>query len=209
MEMLMPSRFECIAILETLGTPSHICRHSLMVTEVAVFLGRLLNCNGSKLDLSLVEAAALLHDVGKQQSLEQGGDHALLGAQMLEGIVPPAVAGIVSEHVWLEPSQIGAPLTESVLVNYSDKRVKHEQVVSIEERYHDLIARYAKSPIHRQRLLEKLTLYIELEKQIFSHLNIAPLGVEIMGLTIDNRRGVGSDGNQETDCCAARGRQIG
>jgi len=180
-----------------------------MVTEVALFLGKRLNGNGSKLDLKLVEAAALLHDVGKQQSLERGGDHALLGAQMLEGIAPPAVAAIVSEHVWLEPSQIAAPLTESVLVNYSDKRVKHEQVVSVEDRYHDLIARYAKSLTHRQRLLEKLTLYLELEKQIFSHLNIAPLDVEIMGLTIDDLRGAGSDGNQETDCSAAGGRQIG
>jgi uncharacterized protein len=202
----MPSRSECIKILETLGTPSHICRHSQMVTEVALFLGRGLNCNSSKLDLSLVEAAALLHDVGKQQSLERGGDHAILGAQMLEGIVPPAVARIVSEHIWLEPSQIEAPLTESVLVNYSDKRVKHDQVVSLEERYHDLIARYAKSLPHRQRLLEKLALYLELEKQIFSHLNVAPLSVEIMGLSIDNLRGAGPDGNEETDCSLAGGR---
>jgi len=142
-EMLMPSRFECIGILEKTGMPCHIRRHSLMVAEVALFLGRLLNGNGSKLDLNLVEAAALLHDIGKQQSLERGGDHAILGARMLEGIVHPAIARIVSEHIWLEPSHIAGPLTESLLVNYSDKRVKHEQVVSVEERYHDRIDGYA------------------------------------------------------------------
>ena len=189
--------------------PHHICRHSLMVTEVALFLGRLLNANGSNLNLDLVEAAALLHDIGKQQCLEQGGDHAVLGARMLEGIAHPAIAGIVSEHIHLEWAQIAAPLTESVLVNYSDKRVKHDQVVSIEERYHDLIARYARSLTQRQRLLDKLNLYLELEKSIFRHLNIKPMGVEIMGLTIDNQKGAAPDGNEKTDCCVACGRQVG
>jgi uncharacterized protein len=207
--MLMLSRPECMKLLEKIDMPCHIRRHSLMVAEVALFLGKLLNRNSSKLDLRLIEAAALLHDVGKQQSLEKGGDHALLGARMLEGIVHPAIARIVSEHVWLEPSHIVAPLTESVIVNYSDKRVKHDQIVSVEERYDDLIARYSKSPTHRQHLLDKLNLYIELEKKIFAHLDIAPLGVEIMGLTIDDFKGAGSDGNEEIDCCLTGGRQIG
>jgi uncharacterized protein len=207
--MMIPSRSECIEILDRMGTPPHICRHSLMVTQVALFLGKHINGNGSRLDLNLVEAAALLHDVGKMQSLEHGGDHAILGAGMLEGIVHPDVARIVSEHIRLEPSQIAGPLTESLLVNYSDKRVKHEQVVSVEERYHDLIDRYAKSLDHHRLLLEKLNLYRELETKIFRHLNIAPLSAEIMGLTIDSLRGAGPDGNEETHCGTAGGRQIG
>lgn len=208
-EMLIPSRSECIKILEKAGMPRHIRCHSLMVTEVALILASHLNDAGSKLDPKLVEAAALLHDIGKQQSLERGGDHALLGARMLEGIVPSAVAGIVSEHIHLEPSRVAAPVTESVLVNYSDKRVMHDRVVSIEDRYYDLIARYAKSPSHRLRLLEKLDLYRELEKNIFSRLDITPLGVEIMGLTIDNLKGAGPNGDEETQCCTAGGRQVG
>jgi hypothetical protein len=30
-----------------------------------------------------------------------------------------------------------------------------------------------------------------------------------MGLTIDNLRGAGPDGDQKTECCTAGGRQIG
>jgi uncharacterized protein len=207
--MLMLSRSECIKLLEKMDMPHHIRRHSLMVAEVAMLLGKHLNRNSSKLDLHLIEAAALLHDIGKQQSLEKGGDHAILGARMLDGIVHPAIARIVSEHIWLEPSHVEEPLTESVIVNYSDKRVRHDEIVSVEDRYHDLIARYAKSNAQQQQLLAKLNLYFELEDKIFSHLHIAPLGVEIMGLTIDDSKGAGSDGNEETDCCVAGGRQIG
>ncbi len=181
-----------------------------MVAEVAVHLGTLLNRNSSDLDLRMVEAAALLHDVGKQRSLQTGEDHAALGARMLAGIVPPAVTKIVGEHVYIDSSGIESPLTESLLVNYSDKRVKHDRIVSVEERFQDLIARYAKSLSHRDLLLEKLKLYTVLERNIFSHLEIEPLGKEIMDITIDDIKGAGSNnhGNEQENHCAAGGREI-
>ncbi len=102
------------------------------------------------------------------------------------------------------------PLTESLIVNYSDKRVKHDQVVSLDERYQDLIERYAKAPPQTQFLLEKLDLYIELERTIFSHLNIAPQGMEIMGITIDRIKGAyPNNGKAKADTGLAGGREIG
>ena len=159
-----------------------------MVAEVSLLLGERLNQNSSRLDLRIVEAAALLHDVGKMRSLETGEDHAHLGARMLDGMVHPAITRIVREHIFLDSSQVDGLINESLLVNYSDKRVKHDQVVSVEERYHDLIVRYAKSPSHREFLLGKLGLYRELEKGIFSHLTIAPEDAEIMSITLDNTK---------------------
>ena len=169
--------------------PDHIRRHSLLVTQVALFLAQRLNGNGCRLDLGLIEAAALLHDVGKISSLETGQDHAVHGAQMLDGIVDPAIAAIVEQHISLAASQVAGPITESLLVNYADKRVRHDQVVSVEDRYEDLIARYSKSPSHEQFLRRKLDLYVELERTIFSHLTIEPQGEEIMGITIDLFKG--------------------
>ncbi len=107
----------------------------------------------------------------------------------MKGIVDPAVARIVKEHISLESSQVAGPVTESLIVNYSDKRVRHDQVVLVEERYRDLIARYAKAPSHEQFLRRKLDLYFALETTIFSHLTIAPHGTEIMGIAIDRVKG--------------------
>jgi putative nucleotidyltransferase with HDIG domain len=187
--MLIPSRTECMGLLRQFDMPQHIRRHSLIVAEVALLLAGRLNRNSSRLDLRLIEAAALLHDIGKVTSLKTGEDHAVLGAQMLEGIVAPAVARIVMEHISLESSQVAGPVTESLVVNYSDKRVKHDRVVSIEDRYHDLIERYAKAPPQVQFLCHKLDLFSALEGTIFSHLTIAPRGSEIMGITIDGIKG--------------------
>lgn len=190
--------------------PLNIKRHSLLVAEVAVFLGKQLNCNSLNLDLRTVEAGALLHDVGKMRGLTTGENHALLGARMLAGKVGPAVAGIVGEHIYLEPAQVAGPVTESLLVNYSDKRVKHDTIVSVEERYYDLIARYAKTESHRQLLLGKLELYRQLEAKIFSHLNIEPMGVEVMGLTIAHLPGSETEdyAAEKNDRRVAVGREV-
>ncbi len=206
----MLSRKECIEYLEKINMPCHIRRHSMMVAKVALFLGERLNRNGSRLDLRLVETGALLHDVGKERTLKTGEDHALVGAEMLAGIVTPATARIVREHIFLEPHHVEGQLSEAILVNYSDKRVMHEQVVSVQTRYHDLIERYAKTPVHHRRLLEKLELYLALERKIFSHLSIEPRGAEIMGLKLNNNKGAGSEyDRQEAHCGVAGGRQIG
>lgn len=187
--MLIPSRTECMKLLGQFDMPQHIRRHSLLAAEVALLLAAQLNQNSSRLDLRLIEAGALLHDIGKMSSLKTGEDHAALGAQMIEGMVAPAVARIVEEHISLDSSQVAGPVTESLIVNYSDKRVRHDQVVLVEDRYRDLIERYAKSPLHVQFLRHKLDLCFALERTIFSHLAIAPQGSEIMGITIDRIKG--------------------
>ncbi len=186
--MPVSSRNECLELLQRFSTPEHIRRHSLLVAEVALFLAARLNGNGCRLDPSLIEAASLLHDIGKIHSIETGEDHAVLGATMLDGTVAPAIADIVRDHISLDRSQVAGPITESLLVNYSDKRVRHDQVVSIEERYEDLIARYAKSFSHEQFLRKRLDLYVELEQTIFSHLSIVPRGPEIMGIRLTSSK---------------------
>ncbi len=187
--MLIPSRTECLELLQRFDMPHNIRRHSLVVAEVALFLAARLNRNSSRLDLRLTEAAALLHDIGKASSLLTGENHAALGSHMLDGIVDPAVSRIVEEHISLASSQVAGPITESLIVNYSDKRVKHDRVVSIEERYEDLITRYAKGPSQEQFLRRKLELYSALETTVFSHLSIAPHDAEIMGIAIDRIKG--------------------
>ena len=182
--MLVPSREECLELLARHEMPEHILRHSLMVTEVAVAISARLNRNSCRLDLRLVEAAALLHDIGKKAGLETGENHAELGARILDGIVAAPVARIVAEHIYMDGSQTEGPLTESLIVNYSDKRVKHDRVVTIPERFEDLIVRYAKSPAQAGMLRGKQELYMALERTIFSHLPIAPHDAGIMGITV-------------------------
>jgi len=176
--MPIPTRSQCLNLMEQIGMPVHIQRHSLLVAKVAFCLGSLLNETALALNLELIEAGALLHDIAKERSIRTGERHDDLGARMVLELGYHRLAPIIKDHVHLDRSQLEAPITESLLVNYSDKRVKHDRVVSLHDRFQDLIVRYAKTRDHRSRLLEKLDLFLEVEIRIFEKLTIGPADLE-------------------------------
>lgn len=154
--------------------PDNIRRHSLLVADLAVALARELGARGEALDVDLVEAAALLHDVGKARSLQTGEDHAALGAGMVADLGFPELSQTVREHTLLSARQLGDHLSESLLVNYCDKRVRHEELVSLQDRLEDLADRYCRTPEQRQILAVLLKLYMQLEQRIFADLAFGP-----------------------------------
>jgi uncharacterized protein len=172
--MMIPTRSQCLALMEQTQMPEHIQKHSITVAHVAVFLGGLLNQNGVRLNLGLLEAGALLHDIAKARTLSTGQRHEDLGAGMLESWGYAMLSPLVREHVILESSALLGPITESLVVNYADKRVKHDQIVPLKDRFYDLIGRYAKTSEHRTWLRTKFELYLLLESKIFEHLTISP-----------------------------------
>lgn len=176
--MAIPTRSECFRLMRKMQMPPHIQRHSLLVAEIALYLAELLKQNGARLNSALVEAGALLHDIAKSRSLSTGVRHESMGAQLLHEWGYLALAAIVQDHVNLDLIRLNGPITESLLVNYADKRVKHDQVVSLEERFYDLIDRYAKTSRQEQRLLQKLQLYTILERKIFGRLTMEPYDLE-------------------------------
>jgi putative nucleotidyltransferase with HDIG domain len=160
----------------------HIARHSKIVTQIALLLGRKLNNCGCDLDLNLVEAGALLHDITKTASIETTDNHAHPGAELLASLGYPAVADGVRQHITLDPPILSQEsIREAELVNYADKRVKHEEVVSIEERFRDIKERYIRRFPALQERFEEVRLETQvLEKRIFSKIDISPEEVQTM-----------------------------
>ena len=183
--MNIPTRNECLGLMDRIHMPLHIKKHSLTVAAVALYLARPLKRRGWSLDLNLVEAAALLHDIAKARSIETGEQHHELGAQMITDLGYPALAPIIFEHISLDTARISGPITESLIVNYADKRVKHDCIVTIQDRFDDLIVRYGKTSDHREWLKDRLGLYILLERKIFERLTVPPAGTELMHLSVD------------------------
>jgi len=211
--MVIPSRSECFSLMKRVRMPRHIQFHSMLVAEIAVFLGKLLNHRSNELDLQLLEAGGLLHDIAKPRSIATGERHEELGAEMLREWGFPRVAPIVGEHVTMDPGRAMGPVTESILVNYADKRVRHAEIVSIEERFLDLIDRYARSREQAAFLEQRMGLYFSLEERIFEHLPIHPTGHELMAIqiSVDCRQGEGGNGNngKKADRCVAGWGEVG
>ena len=66
----------------------------------------------------------------------------------------------MAQHVWLNREGDPSSVSEEEVVNYADKRVRHDQIVSLEERFQDLKNRYGKDQrsIHYLERLEKMIL---------------------------------------------------
>lgn len=174
---MIPTREKCLELICQHRMLPHIVRHSKLVTEVALLIGRKLNSCGQHLDLSLVEAGALLHDIMKTMSIQTKEDHAQTGGELLNSLGYPAVASIVRQHIRVDKRSFepDGVVSEEELVNYADKRVKHEELVDIEERFQDIQERYANKFPGLQESLEEVRLETQLlEQKIFSNLDISP-----------------------------------
>ena len=81
----------------------------------------------------------------------------------------PAVAEIVREHVWLSRNPAEPwPLREVEIVNYADKRVLHDLVVTLGQRFADLRRRYGRTPEIVDRITTNEQRSLILEKKIFA-----------------------------------------
>ncbi len=160
------------------GMLPHIVDHSFQVTRVALYLAKELQKKGQRIDIRLVEAASLLHDLTKTESLRTREDHAQTGAELLSGMGYERVGKVVAEHIHLLRGNDGSNISEEEVVHYADKRVQHDRVVSLEERFNDLVDRYGKGKETTEQFenLKKVTL--EIEVRIFSILGIDPRALE-------------------------------
>ena len=141
----------------------NIRAHSLMVTRVAqVLLEALGNSTRPKAVLppgNLVAAGALLHDIAKTRCLENNCDHARHGRDICLELGYPEVAEVVREHVILtefSPKRYGQDhFLAKELVYYADKRVRHDEIVSLDERLDYILERYGNNDPKRHSLIKE------------------------------------------------------
>jgi len=157
------------------GMLPNIREHSFRVMQVSELLGRALAAAGFELHLPLISTGALLHDIGKTACLGTTNNHAHLGADILSGLGYPELAQVVREHVRLEEMADPRPLREAEVVNYADKRVLHDRVVSLADRFADLQVRYGRTPEAQARIAAMEIKTRTLEEKLFAPLSLSPL----------------------------------
>lgn len=172
--MTIPTIEECFILMKQMAMPDHILRHSLLVANIAKTIATDFGASGIPVDVELVESAALLHDIGKARALVTKEDHGVLGAKLLTDEGYGELAPIVLGHIGLTSFDEDEPFTETLIVNYSDKRVMHDTIVSLEVRFNDLERRYARDETGRALVAQMLDVYRRLEAAIFRELSFEP-----------------------------------
>jgi uncharacterized protein len=171
----VPSREECLALMADQGMLPNIRSHSLQVARVAQVLAVHLPSSRPPLDLALLEAGALLHDIAKTECLKTKERHTDIGAAFLEARGYPEVAAIVAQHVTLKAGlSENHRVTEIEIVHYADKRVLHEEIVDLQTRFEYLQRQYGRTSEDRKRIAALLENSLNQEKKIFRDLPFSP-----------------------------------
>jgi len=163
-----------MALLVKYNTPEHIVLHSRAVWEVGKVIGAGLLSKQHPIDMDLLKAACLLHDIAKYVCIiEKSKYHDVRGGEILTQEKLPDIAAIVIEHVILRENNDDS-IREKHLVFYADKRVVHDKVVTLEERFQYLVDTYARNPQANAWLGEMKEKTMRLEKRIFRLLDFEP-----------------------------------
>ena len=171
----VPDRETCYGLWARFAMLPNIIIHSLMVAQAASRVAAALVRAGHDLDLPLVEAGALLHDIAKTECLVSRCNHAERGREIALGLGFPGVAGLVADHI--DPVRTvdkAGLISPSTVVNYADKRGLHDRVTSIPDRIEDLVVRYTTAPEHEDRIRAMGREAQELEAKLFKGLDLTP-----------------------------------
>jgi putative nucleotidyltransferase with HDIG domain len=179
MVIAIPSRSTCLALMEQYDMLENIRQHSLLVARVAETLVRHLHATAAGAadvaGVDLVIAGALLHDIAKTRCLDGSCRHAEEGQLICEEHGYPEIGRIVGEHVILSsftPDRYRNGIFPArEIVYYADKRVRHDQIVSLQDRLDYIIERYSgRNPLIEQRIKDNFLTCQELEEYVFSFL---------------------------------------
>jgi putative nucleotidyltransferase with HDIG domain len=169
-----PSNEECYRLFRQTGMLDNIVDHSRQVCRVATFLTDQLRKTDLILNRKLVAAGALLHDITKTRSFDTGEDHAKTGEKFVAGLGYREVGKIVGQHVALNSYFSTNTPDEAEIVNYADKRVLHDQIVSMDKRMEYILERYCQKPGYSSRLERLWKASRKMEKRIFRYLSFLP-----------------------------------
>ncbi len=162
----LPSENECFELMNHYNMLPNIVDHSIQVMRVAMVVANHL-IDQSLINIPLLKAGALLHDIAKTISIQNNDRrHDLIGGEILRQHGYVEIAIIVESHVILNDFNHHGPLEEREIVHYADKRVMHDVIVTLDERIEDLCERYGKNDEIKILIKENLEFLRLLESKI-------------------------------------------
>ena len=162
-----PDDARCLAWWDEFDMLPHIRQHSLAVARVATSLALAAKDHGLDVDVQTVRASALLHDLAKTYTIRHGGNHSQLGGAWVQELTgnPLVACGIVHHVHWPWAVDARAFFLPMAII-YADKRVRHDTVVTLDERFEDLYSRYGTTQYIRDRLAESRQQSLTIEKAL-------------------------------------------
>ena len=124
-----PTPKECLAIMVDNEVPERIIKHCEAVEKMASTLYMQIASFGLNIDPHRLRAAALLHDIARQEKR-----HASVGASRLKAMGYESIGDIIATHMDIDV-ELHSPLTAAELLFLADKLVGDDEVCGYEKRF--------------------------------------------------------------------------
>lgn len=179
MKNSVPTIEQCLSWIDQHEMLDNIRQHSFVVARVAEALFNGLERVGKApvlADKDLVLAGALLHDIAKTLCIRTGCHHANVGQQICVDLGYPQIGELVAEHVVLKrftPELYSKGIFGAKeLVYYADKRVRHDEVVTLDNRLEYILERYGNGdPEKEDHIRKNFSKTTEFEAYLFNFLD--------------------------------------
>lgn len=171
---MIPTEAQAKALWDTYHLPYAKRIHVSLVARVAVFLAKEIQKHnvGVNIDLALVQAASLLHDIDKAIAKAPGEHHPDTGVRVLTEAGMPEVAALVRTHplhAIVDPA-IAPSSWEEKVVYLADKMVKQE-IVGVDGRF--ALWRAEDLPESAQKMLDQTYPKVKaLEREVFDLIGV-------------------------------------
>ncbi len=158
--------------LRVYNTPPHVIRHCIAVTDAALKIAGALNEHGYSLDMELIQAAGLLHDISRVKD-----KHWEVGARLVRNWGYIEEADIIKVHMTYSRYSPVERLNETDMVVIGDRIVKEDKYVGVDAMMQYIIEK-AKAQGHDDAVIAILKKRDDM-KQLMNRIE------EIIGLSID------------------------
>ena len=135
-----PNRQQCMKYLEEYSTPAHVIGHCKAVADTAYRIASELNKHGYNLDLDLILAAGLTHDIARVED-----EHWNRGAEFMAKRGWIAEAEIIRVHMHYSPFSALEDLTETDMICLADRIVLEDSYAGLDKRMDYVIAKAKKA----------------------------------------------------------------
>ena len=167
-----PDREQCMQYLKEYNTPAHVIGHCKAVAETAYKIARELNKHGYDLDLDLIMAAGLTHDIARVED-----EHWNRGAEFMAERGWLDEAEIIRVHMHYSPFSPLKELNETDMICLADRTVLEDAYAGLDKRMDYVIEKATKAG--RLNAREIINAKKEITRQTI-------IGIEnIIGITFD------------------------
>ncbi len=168
----IPNPGRCLQLLRDAGCSDEVINHCKAVRKVAVRIAKKAHVN-----IQLVEAGALLHDIGRSKT--QGIMHGVEGARMATELgLPQSIVNIIERHLGAgipkeEAATLGLPVKDYLPLTLEEKIVAHADNLVDNDREHPIEKEVEKALQngHTQHAKRLMKLHQELSQRCGMDLN--------------------------------------